>query len=270
METKQLSAIPETMLIPLWAKATETINNGGLLHDETAMEIFQKLDYDFSKFKKATMSQVGCCVRANLIDQETKAFLKQHPDAVVIQLGAGIDARYQRLSMPAVTHWYDLDLKETIDLRRQLIPETEKNTYIALSMFDYQWIDTVKAAGKPVLIIIEGVLMYFEPQLVKDFFITLCNRFDRATILMDMLSYMLVKHSKQHDALKKMGKEAEFKWSVLHTEEMEAWHPKLHLGKEYFMSDYTQGRFPLIARLAYRIPYFYRHGNQRIVRLEIE
>ncbi|HEY9543713.1 class I SAM-dependent methyltransferase [Prevotella sp.] len=270
MEANQLSAIPETMLITLWAKATETENGGKLIHDEKAVEMIRKIDYDFSKFKKAAMSQVGCCVRASLIDQETLEFLKNHPDAVVIQLGAGIDARYQRLGCPQVGHWYDLDLKEAIDLRKQYLGETEKNTYLSLSMFDYQWVDTVKASGKPILIIIEGVLMYFEPNDVKAFFMELCNRLDGATVLMDMLAYMLVKQERKHDALKKMEKAAKFKWSELHTRDMEAWHTKLHLAKEYFMSDHEQGRFPLWARLMYKIPYFYTHMNQRIVRLEIK
>ena len=90
----ELDAIPETMLIPLWAKATETMRKDALLVDSKAVEIMQKIDYDFSKFRKAKASQVGCCIRAKLIDEEVTAFLNEHPDAVVIQLGAGIDARY--------------------------------------------------------------------------------------------------------------------------------------------------------------------------------
>ena len=164
METRKLTSIPETMLIPLWARATETENKGGLIYDETAKGIIDHIDYDFTKFKNGKFSQVGCCIRAKLIDSDTRNFLSKHPDAVVIQLGAGLDARWQRMGFPKVTHWFDLDLKETIDLRRQFIPETEYNTYLELSMFDYQWIEKVKSFGKPVLIIIEGVLMYFKPE----------------------------------------------------------------------------------------------------------
>ena len=51
METKQLSSIPETMLITLWAKATETEEDNGLLHDEIARQIISNIDYDFTKFK---------------------------------------------------------------------------------------------------------------------------------------------------------------------------------------------------------------------------
>ena len=108
IETK-LTQLPETMLITLWAKAVENKRKDALLHDEKAAEIMEKVDYDFSKFKHGQFSQAGCCIRASLIDKEIKAFLAKHPDAVVIQLGAGIDARYERLGRPKVTHWYDLE-----------------------------------------------------------------------------------------------------------------------------------------------------------------
>ena len=96
----KLANVPETMLITLWAKATETGRTDALIKDEKAVEMMGKIDYDFSKLKKASFSQSGCCVRAGLIDMEAKAFLKDNPDAVVIQLGAGIDARYERLGKP--------------------------------------------------------------------------------------------------------------------------------------------------------------------------
>ena len=128
METKQLSSIPETMLITLWAKATETEKPNGLLHDEMAKKIIGDIDYDFTKFKNVKLSQIGCCIRANLIDNEAKDFLDKHPDAVVIQLGAGLDARYQRMGCPQVTQWFDLDLEEAINIRAHFMPETEKNS----------------------------------------------------------------------------------------------------------------------------------------------
>ena len=69
METKQLSSVPETMLIPLWARAWETENKGGLINDEIAKNIIKQIDYDFSKFKNGKLSQVGCFIRGSLIDK---------------------------------------------------------------------------------------------------------------------------------------------------------------------------------------------------------
>ena len=270
MEAKSLSAIPETMLIPLWAKATEQNRPRPIIVDKTAADIISKIDYDFSRFRNATMSQVGCCVRAALIDREAQQFLTQHPDAVVIQLGAGLDARYQRLGQPVCTHWYDLDLPEGIALRREYIPESERNTYLSLSLFDEAWMEQLAQQHRPTLIIIEGVLMYFDRAEVQAFFTTLCRHFDRATVLMDMLVYWGVKHSKRHDAVNKTDGKNVFRWSELHSETLETWHPHLHLGREYFMSDHDQGRFPFLMRLLYKLPFFYHRGNQRIIRLEIQ
>lgn len=265
----KLKNVPETMLITLWAKATENKRKDALLHDEKAVEILERIDYDFSKFKRAKFSQAGCCIRASLIDKEIKKFLDRYPDAVVVQLGAGIDARYERLGAPEVTHWYDLDLPEAIDLRKKFIQETERNSFIASSLFDYGWIERVKAHGKPVLIVVEGVLMYFAPEEVKAFFEELCNRFDRATIVFDMLAYVLIGQSKHHDTLNKMQEKVEFKWSELDTKQMETWNPKLHLQTEYYMSKYENGRYPFVFRMLYKIPYFFRRFNQRVVVIDI-
>src|SRR3712207_1340454 len=104
-----LTQIPATMLTTLWAKAVETDRPDALLHDAKAREIIEQIDYDFSRFRNVKLSQVGCCIRAKLIDEEARQFLERHPDAVVIQLGAGLDARYERLGCPEVSHWFDLD-----------------------------------------------------------------------------------------------------------------------------------------------------------------
>ena len=266
-----MNKIPETMLITLWAKATELKQQNPLLRDEKAAEIISKIDYDFSKFKKAKFSQAGVCVRASLIDGETRKFIAAHPDAVVIQLGAGLDARYERLGCPDVTHWYELDLPEVMQLRRQFFEETEHRSFLEMSLFDREWIPIVKAHHKPLLIIVEGVLMYFPQREVKDFMINLCDKVDEATFLFDMLAYALVGNAKNHDSLRAMGENQrpEFKWSEKESAVMESWHPKIHLVKEYYMSEYDQGRYPFIFRMLYKIPYFYRRFNQRVVCLEI-
>ena len=227
------------MLITLWAKAEERHYNPPFLVDKKAEEMIPQIDYDFSKFSRSKFSQAGVCIRASLIDKEVQAFLSAHPDAVVIQLGAGLDARYERLGSPVVTHWYELDLPEVIELRKKFFKENDKRTFIPLSLFDYQWIETIKAHQKPILI--------------------------------DMLAYSLVVHAKNHDSLGSMDKKQrpEFRWSELYSHTLEAWNPKIHIEKEYFMSDFNKGRYPFIFRMLYKIPYFYRRFNQRVIKVKI-
>ena len=150
--TPDMTVLSETLLIPLWAKAVEQERDERLLTDREAPRMLAQIDYDFSKFQKVVMSQVGCCGRARIFDSEAQKFIAAHPDAVVVQLGAGLDARYERLGRPAVTAWYDLDLPEVIELRRQLLPEST-NHYLGVSLFDESWMQTAAAHGKPVLLL---------------------------------------------------------------------------------------------------------------------
>lgn len=265
-----VTELSETMLITLWAKSEETMRSDGILKDNKALEIYNMLQYDFSKFKKAKFSQFGTCLRAKIIDEKTKEFFLKHPDAVVIQLGAGIDARYERLQCPLITHWYDLDLSEVINLRRKYLGESERNTYIASSMFEYDWIDKVQSHDKPTLIIIEGVTMYFEPEKMEEFFKTLSFRFKNATVIFDMLAYAAVGRSNMHDSLSKMGKSVEFLWSLLDSKQMEQWSDRIKVEKDIYFSDCDMNyRIPFVFRVLFKFRYFYLRFNQRIVTLHI-
>ena len=101
--------------------------------------------------------------------------------------------------------------------------------------------------------------------------VKLCNELTEATFVFDMLAYALVGHAKKHDSLGAMDKDRrpEFQWSEKESTVMESWHPKIHLTKEYYMSEYDQGRYPFIFRMLYKIPYFYKRFNQRVVNLSI-
>ena len=71
----QLSGVPETMLIPMYARAVESKKAKPFFFDRYATE---KLDYDFSKFDKGKMSLWGCAARTIILDREVKAFMQYH------------------------------------------------------------------------------------------------------------------------------------------------------------------------------------------------
>ena len=82
--TPDMTVLSETLLIPLWAKAVEQERDERLLTDPEAPRMLAQIDYDFSKFKNIVMSQVGCCGRAQIFDNEAQKFIAAHPDAVVV------------------------------------------------------------------------------------------------------------------------------------------------------------------------------------------
>ena len=115
---KNLTGIPETMLIPLWAKAEETQRVNPIIRDTKAEKIIKTIDYDFSKFNKSWMSQTGIAIRTFILDRAVEKFLSVNDNAIIINLGAGLDTRYERLSPNRIKCWYDLDVPEAIQIGR--------------------------------------------------------------------------------------------------------------------------------------------------------
>lgn len=265
----QISVLSETMLIPLWAKAVEYGRLDALLTDAEAARMKEMIDYDFGKFAGVKASQAGCCGRAALIDDEVRRFAEAYPDGVVVQLGAGLDARYERLGRPKLTAWYDLDLPDVLDLRRLLLPESG-NHYLAGSLFDEDWARTVAAHGKPVLVLVEGVLMYFEEARVKEFFAMVGQWLPKAEVVFDMLAPLALKHSKQHDALGKMDEVPEFKWSLSEPKDMEQWQPGLKVVRVSGLSERCGRRYPWLLRLLYKTAWGRKNADQKIVTIRLD
>ena len=266
---KDITVLSATMLIPLWAKAVEYERPDAILHDKEAARMLDMIDYDFTPFAKVKASQVGCCGRARILDEMAQRFIDEHPDAVVVQLGAGLDARYERMGRPNITAWYDLDLPEVIDVRRMLLPESS-NRYLGISMFDEAWTDTVAAYGKPVLLIIEGVLMYFDEAQVRSFFEMVQRKLPGTQVAMDALSQKMVGRAQQHDALKKMNETPpEFRWGVSNAGDVLKLAKGSRLIEEIGLSSLCAPRYPFILRLLLKTRWGRENLDVRLMRIQL-
>ena len=142
------SIVAETLLIPLYMRAKESRRANPILCDKAAEQLVDSLEYDYSQFDGAKLSEVGCVVRGWYFDRAVKRLRAISECPVVVNVGCGLDTRFQRIgSQKAV--FYDLDLPEVIALRRELIPEQPGNVYIAASCWKPTgW--TTCAAGIPM------------------------------------------------------------------------------------------------------------------------
>lgn len=257
------------LLIPLWAKAVEYERFDALLQDVEAVRMLQMLDYDFNKFANTRLSQAGYCGRSLIIDNETRKFIAEHPDCVVVHLGAGLDARFERLQKPNVTAWYDLDLPDVMLIRRQLLPESG-NHYLSDSLFNDSWLQTVVAYNKPILLLLEGILMYFDENEVKMFFKKIAEYLPQTTVIFDMLPPIALNKGKHYDALKYMTEDhLKFKWSLADIKTMEQWQENLKITDEFHVSQVCTDRYPCWLQLIYKTNWGRRYFDMKIVRLEL-
>jgi hypothetical protein len=104
-----------------------------------------------------------------------------------VNLGAGLDTTFYRVDNGLI-HWYDLDLPEVIDVRRQLLPEPERVTYIAKSIFDPSWRKDVRHTEGGVFMMGVGVFHWYEESQLKQFFSMLADNFHGEEIVFNALS----------------------------------------------------------------------------------
>ena len=128
-----LSGVTETMLQTIYARAKETKTRGAI-KDSKAVEIIDSLDYDFSLADKDSAMHNGVIARTIVLDRLAGKFLRLHPGAVAVNIACGLDTRCYR--MKGYSHWYNLDLPETIEVRRHFFEENGRISTIAKSAMD--------------------------------------------------------------------------------------------------------------------------------------
>ena len=132
-EKIRLSGVPETMLQTIYARAKES-RTRGTVHDAKAEEVVDNLDYDFSLADKDAAMHSGVIARTIVLDRLVSEWIDKDPGGVVVNIACGLDTRCYR--MRGYSHWYNLDLPETIAVREKLMPESGDISQIAMSAMD--------------------------------------------------------------------------------------------------------------------------------------
>lgn len=232
-EQLHLGSVQETLLIPLYGRAVESRKENGLLFDPSAIEMVEAIDYNFSKWD-GKPSLASSCLRTLAFDHWVTQFLQRSPAGTVIELGAGLNTRYERLDN-TLAEWFELDLPDTMALRETFFAETSNRHMIAASVTDSAWIAQVKASPGPYCFCAEALLIYLPEAEVKQVFAQLAHHFPGSELLFDSMTALMQKNLKRHDIMKDM--QASFNWVVQHPQELEAWGPNYHLRESLTMPD---------------------------------
>jgi methyltransferase (TIGR00027 family) len=264
---QDLTGIPKTLLIPLWARAAESQRTDAIIKDPIAVDLVNKINFDFSVFDKEWMTLLVVAIRTEILDREAKAFIVNHPDAIIINLGCGLDTRFFRLDNGKI-RWYDLDLPETISVKKQFFVETDRYKLLAKSVFDDSWINDIPRAGEPVLLIAEGLLMYFPEPQIKELFNQLVAVFSGAEMLLEEVSPLFVENSKKPQTTKRFGIDVTFEWGSTSGKELERFNDRIRFISEWNVMDFHKGRWKLMRWIA-RAPGFKNSFGNRIVRISL-
>src|SRR5271169_2506602 len=97
----ELTPVEQTALVTQYARALDSRWPRPILGDTLADEIVAKIDYDFQALGVPSSAVRQTALRAKMLDERVRGFISEHPDAVVVALGAGLDTGMLRVKPPA-------------------------------------------------------------------------------------------------------------------------------------------------------------------------
>jgi O-methyltransferase involved in polyketide biosynthesis len=228
-----LSREKETLLVPLYCRYLESKKETPIIRDEKAVEMVERIEYDFSRLAIPKQTYVTVCLRAKQFDNYVREYLAAAPGGTVIQLGCGLDSRCLRADNGKAA-WYDLDFPEVIDLRKRFFKETARYHLIPSSVTNLSWLKTIKLKGQPALILAEGLFMYLKEEEIKALVKALLDRFPGGVLAFDSYSATAAKGIGAHPSIKKTG--AVVHWGINDARAIESWDKRLRLSDEWFFT----------------------------------
>jgi O-methyltransferase involved in polyketide biosynthesis len=207
-EKVHLGPVQRTLFFPLLARARETRRANPLMRDPKAVELVNAIDFDPGTYGQGPMS-FAVVIRTMILDWWVRQFLADHPEGTVIELGTGLNTRFERTDNGSV-HWIDLDLPDTIELRRRFFRDTGRHRMLAASLLDEDWLAEAGTLPGPYFFVSDGVLVYLTEEEVTSTLARIAARFPGARLAFD--TYPRVTFAGEHKMAAKRGI-APWQWS---------------------------------------------------------
>ncbi|GAA4605520.1 O-methyltransferase involved in polyketide biosynthesis [Actinoplanes octamycinicus] len=153
----RLDPLRETLLLTLYARALDAGLAHPILGDAHSAGIADAIDYDFAKLDLKPSLVCGTALRAKKLDEAVRRFADRHPDAVVLDLGCGLDTRVLRCDPPPGVDWYDVDFPDVVDLRPRFLPD--RSVRIGADLTAPGWLGPLPR-DRPAMIVAEGLLPF--------------------------------------------------------------------------------------------------------------
>ena len=232
-EKVNVTGLPETMIQTLYARAKESGKDNAKIHDDMAVEMVSRLDYDFSKADQDKAMSYGVIARTIVLDEMVEKYLSGHPNTIVVNIASGLDTRCYRMQGKYV-RWYNVDLPETMKIREKFLTENGSISQIAKSAMDASYIDDIEYGGENVLVIIEGLSMYLSEADVLQMMSIIERTFRKVTVMIETMSPFVVKHIKEKSI---EGSHAKFTWGVKDGAALAALLPDFRLAAEHGLTE---------------------------------
>jgi methyltransferase (TIGR00027 family) len=252
------TGVQSTMLVTLFLRALDRKEKEPILGDHFAAEAVDRIDYDWTRLDKPsiTCNRSVLALRAKQFDDWAADFVGRNPGATVLQLACGLDSRAFRLDLPAGVRWFDVDLSDVMELRRELYDEADGYRMIAASVTDEAWLGEIPA-DQPVLIIAEGLVMYLHETEVRQLLRRLTDHFRTGELIFDSVAPWVTKMTQLLKKYSSRWYDYPAYWTTIRdSSDIERWNPRLrYCDHVAMMAQYERVPDPNLRR-------FYRLGSR--------
>lgn len=227
MKTK-LNDNESTLLLLLLGRAMESRKADPIFFDPLAADIVEKIDYDFNRLEVTEYSSLSWAVRALRFKNIAAEFINSHPEATVVNLGAGLDTTFYMVDNGRI-EWINIDSEEVNKLRVALLPVNQRIRNINGSVLDPRILDEVIAPH--VLFMASGLLIYLVEDEIKLLFRGLADKFPSSTVAFDRISSSSLQYV-QTDLSKTNLAGAKIRWGIDDAREIEKWDGRFKIVRE--------------------------------------
>lgn len=164
----EFSAVEKTLFVPMMGRIYASEHFRTILYDEKALSLKRALPKELaSSGSQNQYTLLASASRSANMDRSIQRFLRHNPGGVVAELGCGLETTYYR-NDNGYTRWYAVDLLEVMEYRKTLLPEPERQAYIAGDSFSGDWITQIRldAPNAPILVTAGGLFYYFKDEQV--------------------------------------------------------------------------------------------------------
>jgi O-methyltransferase involved in polyketide biosynthesis len=267
-----LTPVELTAFVTQYARAVDSRWPKPILGDTLAAEIIADIDYDFDGLGVPASAIRQTALRAKLLDERVRQFITEHPDAVVVDLGAGLATPMQRVVPPPTVDWYNVDLPNVIALRDKLVPADDHAHSIPASLADNAWTDQIPS-DRPTFLIADGLLAFVPESLLVNLFRHIPEHFRTGELAInDYGRVSRLSIAAMKIAFGAVGNQWIFR-GFSDARVPEGWSPRLQLVEETSLSHVPEvDLYPAAARVSTRLVGMTKSGARtaRILRYRFE
>ena len=191
------NTVQETLIIPLYSRKLCSELYPNIYRDETAVRLIDQIDYDFSaaeKKSRSLMQRFGAlevAMRQNDLAFEVRDYLKDHPNAAVVNLGCGLDSTDKACDNGSCKI-YNLDFPDVIPVRNELLSAGDREQNVPCDLNDTAWFSQIDASNGAVFFA-SGVFYYFLTEQVKALVQAMADAFPGGVLVFDATNRTAVK-----------------------------------------------------------------------------